>query len=67
MSLFVQVAFATNVLSRRSVKQQFTNPNSPNAAPVVPGFRTRPIGDCSQLLGTCTGGCNNEQTCVFTH
>jgi hypothetical protein len=33
---------------------------------VFPGFRTRPIGDCKQLLATCIGGCNNEDTCLFS-
>lgn len=67
MTLFGQKGFAMSALSRRSLKQPFTNPNAPAAAPAVPGFRTRPFGDCAMLLGTCTGGCNNEQTCVFTH
>jgi hypothetical protein len=67
MTLFVQKGFAVSALTRRSLKQQFTNPNAPAAAPVLPGFRTRPFGDCAMLLGTCTSGCNNEQSCVFTH
>jgi hypothetical protein len=67
MTLFVQKGFAVSALTRKSVKQPFRNPNTSGAAPSLPGFRTRPFGDCTMLLGTCTSGCNNEQTCVFTH
>jgi hypothetical protein len=66
MTVFGQIDFGMHVLTRRSLRQPFTNPNAPAAAPTVPGFRTRPIGNCANLLGTCTGGCNNEQTCVFS-
>jgi hypothetical protein len=67
MSLFGQVDYTVHVLTRKSTRQPFTNPNAPAAPPTVPGFRTRPIGNCGALIGTCTGGCNNEQTCRFSH
>jgi hypothetical protein len=67
MTLFGQVGFGMQILTRKSLREPFTNPNAPASPPTVPGFRTRPIGNCGTLIGTCTGGCNNEQTCVFSH
>ncbi|MEO8704779.1 MAG: hypothetical protein ABI867_32280 [Kofleriaceae bacterium] len=66
LALFLQANFGMFVLTRSDVSQPFTNPNAPNAAPTVPGFRTRPLGDCQTLIGTCTGGCTGEETCRFT-
>ena len=67
MSLFLNTnSFSMVVLKRTSVTQPFANPNAPAAPPTVPGFRTRPLGDCDRLVGTCTGGCTGEETCVFS-
>jgi hypothetical protein len=68
MTLFLQTnSFSTVALTRRSLVQPFTNPNMPAPPPVVPGFRTRPLGDCNSLVATCTpGGCAGEEVCVFT-
>ncbi|HEV7556560.1 MAG TPA: hypothetical protein VGO00_13935 [Kofleriaceae bacterium] len=67
LALFLQVGFAMVVLTRSDLAQPFVNPNAPGEPPSVPGFRTRPLGDCQTLIGTCTGGCLNEETCRFTH
>jgi hypothetical protein len=66
MTFFMQTGFGMHVLRRNSLTKPFTNPNAPAAAPTVPGFRTRIVGNCGTLMGTCTGGCLNEQTCTFT-
>jgi len=67
MTLFIQTnAFSMIVLSRTSLDAPFANPLAPAAPPTVPGFRTRPVGSCDRLVGTCTGGCVGEETCVFT-
>jgi len=67
LALFLQVGFAMVVFTRTDVAQPFVNPNAPAAPPSVPGFRMRPLGDCQTLIGTCTGGCLNEETCRVTH
>jgi hypothetical protein len=67
MALFVQDAsFTMFVLTRQSLSAPFANPNAPNPPPMVPGWRTRPLVDCSKLIGTCNGGCPNEDTCSWT-
>ena len=68
MTLFLQThSFSMVVLSRTSLAQPFANPNAPGPPPTVPGLRTRPLGDCTALVGTCTvGGCPGEETCVFS-
>lgn len=67
MTLFLHThTFSMVVLKRTSVTRPFVNPNAPAAAPIIPGFRTRPLGACDRLVGTCTGGCTNEDTCVFS-
>ncbi len=69
MTLFLQTnSFSMVALTRKSVTKPFTNPNAPAAPPTVPGFRTRPLASCAQLVGTCTpGGCLGEDNCSFTH
>jgi hypothetical protein len=67
LSLFVQGNQGMFVLTRTAVAQPFTNTNAPALPPQVPGFRTRPLGDCQTLIGTCTGGCLNEETCRISH
>lgn len=68
MSLFVETNFVMSVLTRKSVTQPFVNPNDPAAAPTVPGFRSRPLADCSALLGNSTlAGCPGEDIGTFPH
>jgi len=69
MTLFLQTnSFSMVAFTRKSLTQPFANPNAPAAPPTVPGFRTRALGDCAQLVGTCTpGGCLGEDICSFTH
>jgi hypothetical protein len=66
-SLFLQGPQGMFVLTRDDVSQPFTNTAAPALPPQVPGFRTRPLGDCQTLIGTCTGGCTGEETCRFDH
>jgi hypothetical protein len=68
MTLFLQTqSFSMAVLSRTSLARPFVNANAPNPPSTVPGFRTRPLGDCTALVGTCTvGGCPGEDICVFS-
>ena len=66
LSLFFQSGYAVGIFTRARIGEPFTNPNFPIGNPTVPGFRTRPIGDCNQLVGTCTSGCVNEETCLFS-
>lgn len=68
MTLFLQTgSFSTVALTRKSVTQPFTNPNAPGNPPAVPGFRTRPSGDCQSVLATATpGGCAQEENAIFS-
>jgi hypothetical protein len=66
-ALFVQSSFGQQIFTRVDVSQEFSNPNGANPAPVTPGFRMRVLDDCQTLVGTCNGGCNNEETCRVTH
>jgi hypothetical protein len=68
MTLFLATnAFTEVVLTRKSVTAAFANPNAPAPAPTVPGFRTRPLGDCQSVVATYTpGGCTGEETAVYT-
>jgi hypothetical protein len=69
MALFLEEpdpGFKTAVLTRSSLTAPFTNPNAPGPPPLVPGLRTRPLADCTRLVGTCsTGGCINENICFY--
>jgi hypothetical protein len=72
MTLFVQDSnYGMAALTRTSLSQPFVNPNAPAAAPIIPGFRTRPLTTCTTLVGTCVppgqpyGGCRGEQICTF--
>jgi len=62
----LQKGFSMSALTRTSLTQPFANPNAPAAAPILPGFRTRPLSDCKTLVGTCQSGCSNEQICTYT-
>jgi hypothetical protein len=66
LTLFAGSDYTAAAFIRDTIDSPFRNPNYPTSAPVFPGFRTRPIGDCKQLLATCIGGCNNEDTCLFS-
>jgi len=58
MTLFVQSeTTGMAALSRKSLRDPFENPNFPGAAPKVPGFNTRPVGDCQALVGNQTNEC----------
>jgi serine/threonine-protein kinase len=66
LTLFAGSDYTAAAFIRDTIDSPFRNPNYPTSAPLFPGFRTRPIGDCRQLLATCIGGCNNEDTCLFS-
>lgn len=68
MTLFVQTpSDAVMAYSRRSLKAPFTNPNFTVAAPAVPGFRTRPLGDCQTLIANYTTlGCPGEDIVLYS-
>jgi hypothetical protein len=68
MTLFLATSsFTSVVLTRKSVAMPFTNPNEPAPPPSVPGFRTRPLGDCQSVIATYTvSGCPGEDTAVYT-
>ena len=66
LALFMQSGYAVGLFTRKRISDAFSNPNAPIQFPTVPGFRTRPFGDCSKLIGTCINGCNNEDSCVFS-
>lgn len=69
MTMFLEAAspaFNALVLTRSSLEAPFTNPNAPGAPPLLPGLRTRPLANCTVLVGTCsTGGCLGENICFF--
>jgi predicted Ser/Thr protein kinase len=65
-TIFAQSQYTVTVFTRENVNARFTNPNGDTAPPSVPGFRTRPLGACDQLIGTCTTGCNGEDTCLYS-
>lgn len=68
MALFVQnYSFRMAVLTRKSLKDPFANPNAPDPAPVAPGFRTRPFGDCHALIGnSSSNACLGEEITIYT-
>jgi predicted Ser/Thr protein kinase len=66
MTIFVDINWQVIALTRDSLDEPYQNPNAPMGAPLMPGARIRPFGDCTQLVGTCTTGCNNEETCLFS-
>jgi len=67
LALFLEGPDGMVVLTRARTSDAFANPNGASPPPHVPGFRTRPTGDCQTLLGTCAGGCLNEDTCTMGH
>ena len=66
MTIFIDDGWQVIALTRKSLDEAYTNPNAPIAPPLMPGARIRTFGDCTQLVGTCTGGCNNEETCLYS-
>ena len=65
-TLFVGTGYGVAMFTRASRDDKFVNPNFPLAAPNVPGWRTRPIGDCTTMAGTCITGCNSEDVCIYS-
>lgn len=68
MTLFVQnYSFQMAALTRKSIKDAFANPNFPGPAPIPPGFRARPLGDCQAVIATYSeAGCLGETLAIFT-
>lgn len=68
MTIFLgTTSFSTEALTRRSVKDAFSNPNAPGNPPTPPGFRTRPSGDCQTVIATATpGGCVQEEVAIYS-
>ena len=60
LTLFVQTGYAVTPFTRVSPWVPF--PSAATGAS-IPGFRLQPLLDCKTVLGTCTGGCSNEDTC----
>lgn len=57
------------VFTRASVDDEFKNPNAPNAPPVAPGLRAKPIAGCRGTIATCApagGGCASERVCMWS-
>lgn len=65
-TLFVGAGYGLAMFTRASRDDKFVNANFPLSAPTVPGFRTRPVGDGTYLVGTCISGCNSEDVCVYS-
>ena len=61
LSLFVQNGYTVSVYTRNSPWVPFPT----TSTVVVPGFRTQPLLLCTTLIGTCHGGCVNEDICTF--
>jgi len=56
LTLFMASDFSTRVLARATVSEPFGGP-----APLLPGWRAKPLRDCMQLVTTVSpGGCRNE-------
>lgn len=68
MALFVQnYSFEMAVLTRRSVKDSFVNPNALGPPPKPPGSRTRPLADCQKLIGTFSmNACVGEDVTIYS-
>lgn len=68
MTLFVEdINFQMTALTRKSLKDPFINPEFATPATKLPGFRTRPLGDCQSLVGNDTMmGCPGEDIELFT-
>jgi len=63
MTLFVQDGAHVTALTRKSLREPFT---TLGAAP-IPGFDTRPLGDCQRLVGTYSAlGCADQEIAIFT-
>jgi hypothetical protein len=70
LQIFLELkeGFGAFVLTRSNPGEPFRNPNAPGPPPSVPGLRTRPLGACDLLIGTCSpmGGCRGEDVCTWT-
>lgn len=72
LRLFLELkeGFGAFVLARASQSEPFQNPNAPKPPPSTPGLRSRPLGSCNQLIGTCTpigGACRGEDVCIWVN
>jgi hypothetical protein len=70
LSIFLERSdrFEAFVLTRAREDEPFVNPNAPKDPPKVPGLRTRPLGGCDRLIGSCAprGGCRGEDVCTWS-
>jgi hypothetical protein len=66
LTIFAGETYGLAMFSRNSRDEAFRNPNSPTSPPQVSGFRSRPVGDCTTYVGTCTSGCNGEEVCFYS-
>ena len=71
LTLFLELkeGFGAFVLSRASQSEPFQNLNAPDPPTRAPGLRTRPLGSCNRLIGTCSppGGCRGEDVCIWVN
>jgi hypothetical protein len=59
--------WSTTILKRKDASFAWSNPNAPNAAPAIQGFRSTPVDDCSLLVGNfTTTGCLDEDIFFFS-
>jgi hypothetical protein len=63
LAIFLEdkTVFDTNVLTRASVLDPFTNPSPSSPPPTLPGLRMHAIDGCSRLIGSGGSGCVNEE------
>jgi hypothetical protein len=60
------VPWSTTILTRKDVTHAYTNPNAPNDAPSIQGFRDVVLDDCSVIMGNfTTTNCLGEDIFLF--
>jgi hypothetical protein len=72
LTIFLELkeGFGAFVLTRANTREPFQNPNTLGPPPRLPGLRTRPLGSCNQLIGTCAplgGACPGEDVCLWVN
>jgi hypothetical protein len=72
LTIFLELkeGFGAFVLTRANTAEPFQNPNTLAPPPRLPGLRTRPLGSCNQLIGTCAplgGACPGEDVCTWVN
>ncbi len=61
LSLFMAADYLTRVLVRSSPTEPFREPAATVSPALLPGWRAKPLGDCTRIVTTSTpGGCERE-------